>query len=44
MVLNRWVNIDESLRYLNFLEVTRKKDVLHQQFYGSYIRWREKIF
>ena len=25
------MNIDESLRYLNFLEVTRKKDVLHQQ-------------
>ena len=31
MVLNRWMNIDESLRYLNFLEVTRKKAVLHQQ-------------
>ena len=31
MVLNRWMNIDESLRYLNFLEVTRKQDDLRQQ-------------
>ena len=31
MVLNRWINTDESLRYLNFLEVIRKEGVLHQQ-------------
>ena len=31
MVLSRWMNIDETLRSLNFLEVIRKKDVLRHQ-------------
>ena len=47
MILNRWMNIDESLRYLNFLEVAQKKDILHHQlssmgltYVGAYNRLR----
>ena len=32
MVLNRWMNIDESLRYLNFLEVTHSDETIIRAF------------
>ena len=36
-LLNRWLLAEESIRYLNLLEISHKKEKMHQQMGSNYV-------